>query len=65
MTEAMRERAITRAAACGLDNVEVRPGDASRLRVVDQSADIVICRRVESLALYWTHSSLTYSRPPD
>jgi ubiquinone/menaquinone biosynthesis C-methylase UbiE len=49
MTEAMRQRATTGAAACGLDNVEVRPGDASRLPVDDQSVDIVISNGVLNL----------------
>ncbi len=44
MTEAMRERASKGAAACGLGNVEVRPGDATRLPVEDQKCR---CRDLE------------------
>jgi arsenite methyltransferase len=42
MTEAMRQRASKGAAACGLDNVDVRNGDATRLPVEDRSVDVVI-----------------------
>ena len=48
-TEAMRQRATTGAAACGLDNVEVRNGDATRLPVDDQSVDVVISNGVLNL----------------
>ena len=49
MTEAMRQRATTGAAACGLGNVEVRDGDATRLPVDDQSVDVVISNGVLNL----------------
>ena len=49
MTEAMRERASKGAAACGLGNVEVRPGDATRLPLEDRSIDVVISNGVLNL----------------
>jgi SAM-dependent methyltransferase len=49
MTEAMRERASNGAASCGLANVEVRPGDATRLPVEDRSVDVVISNGVLNL----------------
>jgi arsenite methyltransferase len=49
MTEAMRERASKGAAACGLANVEVRLGDATRLPVEDRSVDVVISNGVLNL----------------
>jgi arsenite methyltransferase len=49
MTEAMRERATKGAAACGLANVEVRAGDATRLPVEDRSVDVVISNGVLNL----------------
>jgi arsenite methyltransferase len=49
MTEAMRQRATTGAATCGLDNVEVRDGDATRLPIDDQSVDVVISNGVLNL----------------
>ena len=49
MTEAMRERASKGAAACGLANVEVQPGDATRLPVEDRSVDVVISNGVLNL----------------
>jgi SAM-dependent methyltransferase len=49
MTEAMRERASKGAAACGLANVEVRSGDATRLPVEDRSVDVVISNGVLNL----------------
>ena len=49
MTEAMRERAQQGAAACGLDQVEVRSGDATRLPVDDCSVDVVISNGVLNL----------------
>src|SRR5919198_4770074 len=42
MTESMRRRAVAGAAACGLRNVEVREGDATRLPFGDRSIDVVI-----------------------
>jgi len=49
MTEAMRQRAAQGAAACGLTNVEVRSGDATRLPIDDRSADVVISNGVLNL----------------
>src|SRR5215831_6145342 len=49
MTEAMRQRAIRGAASCGLDNVEVRSGDATRLPVDDRSVDVVLSNGVLNL----------------
>lgn len=49
MTEAMRQRATRGAAACGLDQVEVRSGDATRLPIDDQSVDVVISNGVLNL----------------
>ena len=49
MTEAMRQRASTGAAACGLDNVDVRNGDATRLPIEDRSIDVVISNGVLNL----------------
>ncbi len=49
MTEAMRQRAAAGAAACGLANVDVRRGDATRLPVDDRSADVVISNGVLNL----------------
>lgn len=49
MTEAMRQRACKGAAACGLDNVDVRNGDATRLPVEDRSVDVVISNGVLNL----------------
>ena len=49
MTPAMRERAARGAAACGLDHVEVRDGDATRLPVDDCSVDVVISNGVLNL----------------
>jgi ubiquinone/menaquinone biosynthesis C-methylase UbiE len=49
MTEAMCERASKGAAFCGLANVEVRPGDATRLPVEDRSVDVVISNGVLNL----------------
>lgn len=49
MTEAMRHRATTGAAACGLDNVDVRNGDATRLPIDDRSVDVVISNGVLNL----------------
>ncbi len=49
MTEAMRRRATEGAAACGLTNVEIRPGDATRLPLDDASVDVVISNGVLNL----------------
>jgi arsenite methyltransferase len=49
MTEAMRRRATQGATACGLDNVEVRSGDATRLPVDDGAVDVVISNGVLNL----------------
>jgi arsenite methyltransferase len=49
MTEAMRQHATAGAAACGLDNVDVRNGDATRLPVDDRSVDVVISNGVLNL----------------
>jgi arsenite methyltransferase len=49
MTDAMRRRAAEGAAACGLHNVEVRDGDATRLPVDDNSVDVVISNGVLNL----------------
>jgi arsenite methyltransferase len=49
MTETMRQRASKGAEACGLDNVDVRNGDATRLPVEDRSVDVVISNGVLNL----------------
>ena len=49
MTPPMRECAARGAAACGLDHVEVRDGDATRLPVDDCSVDVVISNGVLNL----------------
>lgn len=49
MTDAMRQRAAAGAAACGLTNVDVRAGDATRLPVDDRSVDMVISNGVLNL----------------
>lgn len=49
MTEAMRARARAGAAACGLANVDVREGDATRLPAEDASIDVVISNGVLNL----------------
>jgi SAM-dependent methyltransferase len=49
MTDAMRRRAIEGARRCGLDNVEIRSGDATRLPVGDGDADVVISNGVLNL----------------
>jgi arsenite methyltransferase len=49
MTEAMRQRAAQGAAACGLSNVEVRDGDATKLPVEDATIDVVISNGVLNL----------------
>ena len=49
MTEAMRRRATEGAAACGLTNVDIRAGDATRLPIDDASVDVVISNGVLNL----------------
>ena len=49
MTAAMRERASAGAATCGLSNVEVRDGDATRLGVESETVDVVISNGVLNL----------------
>ena len=49
MTEMMRTRAAAGAAECGLTNVDVLDGDATRLPVGDQSVDVVISNGVLNL----------------
>lgn len=49
MTEAMADRTRTGACAIGLDNVEVRLGDALSLPVESESADFVISNGVLNL----------------
>lgn len=49
MTAEMRGRAAAGAAACGLDNVELRDGDATRLPVDEGSVDVVISNGVLNL----------------
>jgi len=49
MTEAMRQRAQEGATSCGLDNVDVRDGDATRLPLEDGSVDVVISNGVLNL----------------
>jgi SAM-dependent methyltransferase len=49
MTEAMRQRASAGAAACRLDRVDIRAGDATRLPLDDQSVDIVMSNGVLNL----------------
>ena len=49
MTEAMRARARAGADGCGLTNVEVREGDATRLPIDDASVDVVISNGVLNL----------------
>jgi len=49
MTEAMRQRARAAAASLGLQQVEVREGDATSLPVPDESIDVVISNGVLNL----------------
>jgi SAM-dependent methyltransferase len=49
MTADMRERAIEGARSCGLDNVDVRDGDATHLPVEDSTIDVVISNGVLNL----------------
>jgi SAM-dependent methyltransferase len=49
MTSAMRARATAGADACGLTNVDVRDGDATRLPVDDGTVDVVISNGVLNL----------------
>jgi SAM-dependent methyltransferase len=49
MTAPMRDRARAGAAACGLANVDIRAGDATRLPVDDRRVDVVISNGVLNL----------------
>ena len=49
MTDAMRDRARSCAAAAGLSNVEVQQGDATALPLMDGSIDVVISNGVLNL----------------
>ncbi len=49
MTEAMRDRARMGAAACGLEQVELRAGDATALPVDAESLDVVMSNGVLNL----------------
>src|SRR5689334_22340516 len=49
MTEAMRETALRSAQTAGLDNVEVRLGDAMSLPIDSESVDVVISNGVLNL----------------
>jgi arsenite methyltransferase len=49
MTAEMREQAAAGARACGLANVDVRDGDATKLPVEDASVDVVISNGVLNL----------------
>ena len=49
MTEAMRRRAQQGAATCGLDNVDVRDAEATKLPIEDRSVDVVISNGVLNL----------------
>jgi SAM-dependent methyltransferase len=49
MTAAMRARALAGASACGLGNVDVLDGDATRLPVKDATVDVVISNGVLNL----------------
>jgi len=49
MTDAMRTRAVDGAAACGLPNVEVRAGYATRLPIDTATVDVVISNGVLNL----------------
>ena len=49
MTEMMRTRAAAGAAECGLTNVDVLDGDATRLPLSDRSVDVVISNGVLNL----------------
>ena len=56
MTDPMRACAIAGAAACGLANVDVRAGDATRLPVEDTSVDVVISNGVLNLVPQKDHA---------
>jgi len=49
MTDAMRRRAAQGAAACGLDHVDVRAGDATALPIADGAVDVLISNGVLNL----------------
>ena len=49
MTEAMRERARTGAATCGLAHAEVRDGEATALPIDSESVDVVVSNGVLNL----------------
>jgi arsenite methyltransferase len=49
MTQAMRERALRGAAACGLTHVEVRDGDATALPLEAESVNVVMSNGVLNL----------------
>jgi ubiquinone/menaquinone biosynthesis C-methylase UbiE len=49
MTPAMQERARAAALAAGLDNVEIRSGDAQNLPADDDSVDVIISNGVINL----------------
>jgi arsenite methyltransferase len=49
MTEPMRQRAAAGAATCGLEQVEIRAGDAMQLPIDDHSVDVVISNGVLNL----------------
>ncbi len=57
MTEAMADKARASARAAGLDNIEVRLGDAMSLPLEDASADVVISNGVLNLT---TDKSVAY-----
>src|SRR5262245_26235596 len=49
MTDAMCQRAVEGARRCGLNHVEIRAGDATRLPLGDGEADVVISNGVLNL----------------
>ncbi|HSC26427.1 MAG TPA: methyltransferase domain-containing protein [Vicinamibacterales bacterium] len=49
MTQPLRACAAAGAAACGLDHVDIREGDATALPVEDESADVVMSNGVLNL----------------
>jgi arsenite methyltransferase len=58
MTESMREKALTAARIAGLENVEIRLGDALSLPLDGESADVVISNGVLNLV---PDKSIAYS----